>query len=220
MNARELIATDLPAIQPGATVESALATMEQFQLDSLPVVKGAEIVGMLPQRMLVNAPDELAAIPQKHDLIQTAIYEDHHLFEILKVAEDSQLDVLPVLNESNEYVGSINMQALAAPLSAMLGAHVPGGVIVLSVDVVQYSLSEISRLIESENTRIVSSFIEADSENPAQIKVTLKLNKPDLTRVVATLERFSYTIQSVYHDALPDSEDSERLDALFRYLQL
>ena len=83
-----------------------------------------------------------------------------------------------------------------------------------------YSLAEISRLIESNDCKILSSFLVTDETNPNYVKLTLKLSKTELTRIVATLERYNYTVLTQFHESDNINNDQERLDLLMKYLSM
>ena len=80
-----------------------------------------------------------------------------------------------------------------------------------------YSLAEIARLIESENTKILSCFLSSP-HGKESLELTLKLSREDLKHVIATLQRFGYEIKSSFYesDFLDDLKD--RYDALMKYL--
>jgi hypothetical protein len=84
----------------------------------------------------------------------------------------------------------------------------------------EYSLAEISRIIESENTKILSSFISTDPLDSSKIKVTLKVNKPELRYLKATLERFGYKILDQYQEEAEYSTEDERIGNLLRFLDI
>jgi len=90
--------------------------------------------------------------------------------------------------------------------------------LVLSVKVHDYSLAEIARLVESNEAKILTSYIENDELDPIYLRVVLRINQTDLTRVIATLERFGYVISNSFHQATSPTVDQERFDALMRYL--
>jgi hypothetical protein len=83
-----------------------------------------------------------------------------------------------------------------------------------------YQLSEISRLVESENTKILSSFITSDPLDDARIKLTLKLDKPELRHVKATLERFGYRIIDHYQEETGITSEEDRIGNLLRFLDI
>jgi DNA-binding MarR family transcriptional regulator len=93
-----------------------------------------------------------------------------------------------------------------------------GGILVIAVSVNDYSLSEISRLVESNQAKILSVIVESDPYSPQRLFVHLKINEKDLSRIVATLERFEYQVIEVHQTTNTISLDKERLDMLMKYL--
>ncbi|NJO00896.1 MAG: hypothetical protein HC880_03685 [Bacteroidia bacterium] len=88
------------------------------------------------------------------------------------------------------------------------------------IDTRDYSLTEISRLVESNNAKILSTHISRDKEDYTKLRVTLKINKIDLNRIVATFERFNYRIIAKFQSADNVEMDKERIDLLFKYLNI
>jgi len=81
-------------------------------------------------------------------------------------------------------------------------------------------LSEISRLIEAENTKILSCSLTNDLLDHSKIKLTLKLNRTEVAHIVATLERFGYKIIAKYQESPDTSNEQERIDLLLKYLEM
>ncbi|NJM24242.1 MAG: cbs domain containing protein, partial [Bacteroidia bacterium] len=76
------------------------------------------------------------------------------------------------------------------------------------------------RLVEENHGKILSSMLKEDPLDPGKIRLTLKIDQTDLSRTVATLERFSYKVIGRYQEAKPVGDDRERIDMLFRYLDI
>jgi seryl-tRNA(Sec) selenium transferase len=83
-----------------------------------------------------------------------------------------------------------------------------------------YSLAEISRHVESNDIKILSAFVVEDEQDSSMIKLTLKFNKTDLSRLVATFERYNYKIIAKFQETELLSNDKERLDMLLKYLSI
>jgi hypothetical protein len=96
----------------------------------------------------------------------------------------------------------------------------PGGILVLLMDERDYSLSEVSRLVESNDAKILSSYVCTDKTDATRIKLTIKINRNDLSRIIATFERFSYNIVAKFHHTQGNEDDKERIDLLLRYLNM
>jgi len=96
----------------------------------------------------------------------------------------------------------------------------PGGIIVLSMDLIDYSLAEISRYVEENNAKVISSLMVEDPMDKGKIKLTLKINQLELNRIIATLERFGYRVIGRYQEVKELSGEKEKIDMLLRYLDI
>ena len=94
-----------------------------------------------------------------------------------------------------------------------------GGIMVLELNRNDYSLSEISRLVESNNASILSSYISAHQDS-MKLEVTLKINVSDLKQIIATFERFDYTVARSYQESQYFGDLKDRYDSLMSYLNI
>jgi len=94
----------------------------------------------------------------------------------------------------------------------------PGGILVLELIERDYSLSQIAQIVESNNAKILSMYINSLSDS-TMLEVTLKLNTSELTSIIRTFERYNYDIKTwVTNNDSMDRFYSERFDLLMRYL--
>jgi acetoin utilization protein AcuB len=109
------------------------------------------------------------------------------------------------------------LPTLLSHFASSLSVQEPGAIIVLEMSVNDFVLSEIARIVESNDTKILSLFIHSEKDT-MQMQVHLKLNKKDVSALIQTFVRFNYTIMA-YFDANDDIDDlRKRYDALMKYL--
>ena len=112
------------------------------------------------------------------------------------------------------------MEDSIAAFADSLSIQSQGSVLIMSLNMTDYSLSEIARIIETENTKILSSFITSDPLDDSKIKLTLKLDKPELRHVKATLERFGFKILDHYQEETGVTGEEDRIGNLLRFLDI
>jgi CBS domain-containing protein len=217
-----LINPMIPPLRKSDSVNRALGWMEEFRITQLPIVENKKYLGIISEDTLIDLgnPDmEISEIePEFADVF---ISENKHFYDVFKIADENDLQVLAVVGEKDkEFKGAIAIRDTIDIFAKTYASHVAGGVLILSMGYYDYSLSQISRLIEENEAKIVSSFIETDPQDPTKIKLTLKINKEDLTRIIATLERFNYRIIAAYH-VEPDTDwGQDRINLLMKYLNM
>ena len=79
-------------------------------------------------------------------------------------------------------------------------------------------MSEIAQIVESDNAKILSSYIFSKIES-TEIEITLKINQLDLTRIMRSFQRYDYTIKASYQTKLNDNDVQWRYDVLMNYLK-
>jgi hypothetical protein len=220
MIAEELINHKIPPLKVTDTADQAKRWMEELRVPQLAVMEGQEYAGLVSEEQLFQQND-LSVLLRDVTLFGQDIYvlNFQHFYDILKVALDNNLQVVAVLDENHRFMGVITVDSTIAAF-AQSAVQDPGGIIVLSLKERDYSLTEISRLVESNDAKILSSYVCPDRSDPLKIKLTLKLNRNDISRVAATFERFDYRIIAKFQNAPDKDEDKERLDLLLKYLNM
>jgi CBS domain-containing protein len=221
MIAQELINQKIPPLKLTDTTQKAVRWMEEFKVSQLPVVEDGKFLGMLSEELVYDLDSYFGNVEQARLIHQTVhVSKTQHFYDVLRIAAQHSASMVPVLDESEKYVGVINLGDPATILSKLTGSHNPGGIIEISMSEKDYSLAEIARLIESNDTKILSAFIHSDEVNKENLRLTLKLNKIDLGRTIATLERFGYQISAQWHETDLADTDQERLGMLLKYLNI
>ena len=221
MQAYEFINNLIPPLKLSDKTGMALAWMEEIRTDTLPVVDKGVFLGMLREEMIfdLNNADILIADVMLDG--QTCwVYGDKHIYDVLKVSSEQDSNIVGVLGREQEYLGVVTMEDAISAFAESLSIQSQGSVLVLSLYMTDYSLSEISRIVESENTKVLSSFISSDPLDSAKIKLTLKLDQPELRHIKATLERFGYKILDHYQEESGISGEEDRIGNLLRFLDI
>ena len=221
MIAEELINQMIPPLKLSDTVQKAINWMEEFRIDHLPVVENQQYLGLISEEAILqssktNVPISTFSFEYKDIFVQ----QYQHFYDVIKIATENNIQIISVLNEFNKFLGIITVKDTVSAFAGMSAIQSPGGIIVLSLKEIDYSLSEISRLIESNDAKILSSYISTDELDISRLKLTLKLNKVDLSRIIATFERFNYKIIAQFQETELVSDDKERLDLLLKYLSM
>ncbi|HOY52029.1 MAG TPA: hypothetical protein PLX49_09695 [Prolixibacteraceae bacterium] len=130
------------------------------------------------------------------------------------------LEVIAVVDSSHNYLGAILLRDLSARLARLFSVTEPGGVLILRTTWNKYSTSQISQIIEGNDTRILSLFVSR-TEKSDLIEVTIKLDKVDLSAVIQTFTRYDYEIAAVYmDDSMLNDMYEDRLEQFLKYLNM
>ncbi|WP_338792363.1 CBS domain-containing protein [Bernardetia sp. MNP-M8] len=221
MVAADLINEMIPPLKSQDSVKKALNWMDAFRITQLPIVENNVYKGIITEDMLyeINNPDATidAIEPLYEDVF---VGEDQHFYDVMRLATDHNLRIIAVVDLSNIFVGVITVRDTLAAFARTFANQSAGAILVMSMNYRDYSLAHISRLIEENNTKILSSYVDTDPYDSNLIKLTLKLDKTELTPILATLERFEYRVIAKFQEN-PDADiQKERLDMFFRYFDI
>jgi acetoin utilization protein AcuB len=221
MIAEELINQMIPPLKLYDTVEKALRWMDEFRVNELPVVSNRKYLGLATETSLVELLDRSLTLKDVElEYLDVFVLQSQHFYDVMEAAIHNKIQVVPVLDEEQEYIGIITINDTLAAFGQMSALQGQGSILVLSMPERDYTLSQISRLIEEENVKVLSAYVSQDELDPYKIKLTLKLNTSDLSRIIATLERFGYRITAQFQDANSFDVGKDRLDMLFKYLDI
>lgn len=211
----------IPPLKATDDAHKAIVWMEEFRCIHMPVVENGKLLGFISEEIIMES-NNIEKKLKDFDLVgqNCFVHMSAHFYDILKVAADNKLQMVCVLDEEEIYTGVITVQDTLTSFAQTAAVQMPGAILVLSMNHNDYSLAEISRLIEENRARILSSILKEDPLDPGKIRLTLKLNELDLSRIVATLERFNYRVIGRYQETKPLGTEKERIDMLLRYLDI
>ena len=220
MIAKEIATYDILPLNVTDTCSFALNAMDENRVSHLPLVKERELLGLVTEFDLVNHTDQLDNIGNvKLSLPHAFISDYQHVFDVMQMMTEMNLSLLPVVDQRNLYSGVITLPNLVRFLTLNISVLNPGGIIVLEVAENNYSMAEISQIVESNDARIIGAFFTTRPDSTL-IDLTLKINITDLNPVIQTFERYHYTIKATFaeKDDLDDLKD--RYDSLLNYLSI
>jgi len=219
MIASDLINYMIPPLKINDEVRKAILWMEELRTTELPVVEKGEFLGFLSEDTILELNGSLPRVVD-YSLVgkKCRVDQSQHYYDVIKACDNSGLSMVAVTDKAGTYLGVIALEEVIQAFAMTSSIKSKGGIIVLSMPQIDYSLAEISRLVESDNGKILSSYLTDDPNDPLKVNLTLKINLEDLTRVQATFERFGYSIVAKFGADTESADEQERLDILMKYL--
>ena len=150
----------------------------------------------------------------------TFVYKNYHIYDVICLAAGSLLSVVPVLDRKNNFVGSITLTDILRHLDTLLCVDQPGGILVLEVNRIDYSLAEVAQIVEYNEARVLSCYVSGNRDSQ-QLQITLKINTLNVDPILDTFIRYGYTVKNSFVTG-EEEQDSlrERYGLLMKYLEL
>jgi len=220
MLAQELITDEIPPLKTSDTGLKALHWMDELKVTHLPIVNNQEFLGLISDTDILdlNTPEE-AIGNHKLSLIRPFVKADQHIYEVLRLVSSMKLSLIPVLSEEETYMGVITTNQLVQHFANMAALNDPGGIIVLELNVHDYTMTEIARIIESNDAKILSSYVSSHSDS-TKLELTLKINRSDLTGILQTFFRFNYNVKASFHQSEFMDDIKTRFDSFLNYINM
>lgn len=219
MIASNLVSQSVIPLKTSDIGRDALRLMSELHVRHLPIVNNEQLLGLISEENILSQDKEEAIGSYNLTLSHPYVKFNDHLYEMMRLMSEYGLTLIPVVNASNDYIGSVTMEDLLKKLSQTASFAEPGGVIVLEMNKNHYSLVEIAKLVEAENITILSSFVTSFPES-VLLEVTLKLNTQKLNHIKATLDRFGYNIKASFIEHHYEEVLQDRYDSLISYLNV
>lgn len=220
MIARNLITDEILPLKTSDTGKTALGWMDEYKVSHLPIVNNEAFLGLISEQEIYsyNNVDEPLG---NHELTlkNPFVNEHQHLYEVLKLVDELDLSVIPVLDDHSKYLGCITMRGLVEFLSGTYSVGNPGGLIVLEMSVKDYNLTEIANIIESNDAKVLSTFITSHKDS-TRLEVVIKINKIEIGAILQTFDRYGYFVKATYGEDEDQQDLKDRFDSLMNYLNI
>jgi predicted transcriptional regulator len=194
--------------------------MDTFKMSHLPVIENDIYIGVISEDELFDKEMFEEALSDFGVMRSPYVLSTQHVLDVLAIATHFSVPIVPVVNADRKYLGAITSQNLIDALAKITNVQSKGAVLVLEMGVHDYSLSEIARIVESENAKLISSYV-TEYEDSTRIDVTLVVNMAEISPVVKALERYGYKVNTFFSGSNKiDDFYRERYELLMDYMKI
>jgi len=218
MNIAEYILNDVTPLAITDEVKDAQLVFNQLTFSHIPILENGVYIGCLSETDSHCFEGDKSIGECRYSLEQFFVRVQTNWIDVLEAFAQNSTNVMPILNEDNKYVGYYELNDIINIFNDTPFLHELGSVLVVEKGTKDYSFSEISQIVESNNARLLGAFI-SKAENDI-IQVTLKLNNGSLNDIVQSFRRYSYNIVSEFAEDAYMQNLKERSEYLTKYLNI
>src|ERR1700761_1981137 len=220
MLAIELIANEILPVHTSDSIQKVVDRMVEFRVRHLPIVNEDQFLGLFAENDIGTETDYQTPIGALAlSLVNPYVLEDQHIYDVIRLFYERQLTVVPVLDAKQNYLGLITINALTDYFAQLTSVDQPGGIIVLEINNKNNSLAHMAQIVESDNAQVLSSYVRTYPDS-TRMEVTLKVNKQDISTIIATFLRYEYDIKATFNHTDDNDNSKDRYDSLMNYLNL
>ncbi len=144
-------------------------------------------------------------------------YETNWL-DILEMFAQQRTNIMPVLDSKGTYLGYYELEDVINFFNNTPFIREPGSVVIIEKGIQDYSFSEISQIVESNDGRIWGLFISKIENDVAQISI--KLGRANFNDILSTFRRYSYNVISSHQEDTFLKDLRKRSQYLEKYLNI
>ena len=215
----ELINNNIPRLKLQDTAGKALQLINDFRVTHLPVIADEKYLGLISEEDLQDADEKMPIELMQENFIDAAVHENEHFLTAVTCCNQYDTTVVPVVNKEKELVGVITSPDLLKALGNFAGTNEIGGIIVLEMERSQFAISEISRIVESNDATILHLNTTVHPET-GMLTVTIHANKKEIAAIVATFERYEYDVIYYFGNENFENEIHSNYRHLMNYLDI
>lgn len=220
MIAQDMISNLLPPLKTSDTGEKGLLWMHEFGVNHLPIVNNLQYLGLITEDDILDMSDlQLPIGNYDLSLQKPFVNQEVHVYEAIRMAIELKLTLVPVVDKEGNYVGVITQENIIKFFGTISSINEAGGIIQLELNKKEYALSEIGRIVESNNAVVLSAYVSTHTDSNL-LNVTLKVNVSDIRPIVAAFERYEYTVKAFFQETEYFDELKDNFDSLMNYLNI
>ncbi|KPM50062.1 CBS domain-containing protein [Jiulongibacter sediminis] len=216
MQITELIDANIPLLKHTDSADDALLFMGEEHLSQMVMLYNGEI-HIYEEEALMSFAQEmpLSEIPPKFTGI--FLQEHTHLLQAVDFLIKLDLKICPVVDEQEKFIGVIRSSDIFKSV-LIRQFEGEGSVIGLRVNHNDYSLSDISRIVEAEGLKIEQLYLE--DKDLTQYHFVIKFDKKEIINGIRSLKRYGYQVEKILGPDHDNTVDQHRYGLLMKYLEI
>lgn len=216
MYIKDYLSKDFPAFSLSDSIEEASELAKEFGYSHVFIKKSSVYLGALSQSFLEDSPEGTLESLMPH-FEKFAISEDSSIWDSVKLFHTFTTNVVPILNSEEVFLGYISVDDIFSEFSKYPIFSEAGAVLTVQTANMHYSMVEVAKIVESNNSKLYGCFITGIKEG--HIELTLKISQDNLTSIDETFERFGYTIINKFYMDQKEDLLKDRFGFFQKYLE-
>ncbi|MFC4218694.1 CBS domain-containing protein [Flagellimonas marina] len=218
MQIQNQIITTVPIYEVSETLKDAIQFFEETTYSHVAITENGTYLGLLSENDLACFEPDKKIEEFRYELENFFVTKETSWLDVLEMFSRNEANILPILDQNQIITGYYDLEDIVSVFIDTPFFKEPGGILVVSVGIKDYSFSEIAQIVESNNARLLGAFI-TNSENDI-VEITLKIGGQNLNEVAQTFRRYNYTIVFGNSDDQFLEDLKQRSDYLEKYLNV
>ena len=212
------ITNDYKALDSQETIFDAQDRLDEISFSHFPVVEEGVYIGCIIKDDLETFDGDKKVADYRFTLEPFFARTTMIWLDVLEVFAKNHTNLVPVLDENNQYKGYYEIEDIIKFFHETPFLKEQGGIIIVQKGILDYSMSQVAQIVESNNAKILGLFISNIVGN--KVEITVKISQSGLNDIIQTFRRYEYEIISEHQEDSYLNSLKERSDYLDKYLNI
>jgi len=217
MNLSELIINDIEPIDVNQNISLVQGVLNNLTYSHIPISEKGVFIGCLSENDMHCFESATLVGDYKYAIETFFVKLSTNWLDVLETFAQNEANIMPVMKE-NKYLGYYELKDIISLFDQTPFFYEAGAILIVQKGIKDYSFSEISQIVESNNAKLLGAFLSNFEENLAQI--TLKISSAGLSEIIQTFRRYGYEVIAGYEEDSYVQSLKERSDYLKKYLNI
>lgn len=209
---------DFKALNSQETITDVQDFFADVSYSHFSVVEEGVYIGCIAADDVDTFDSDKKIIDYKYALEGFFVRKNMIWLDVLEVFAKNHSNIVPVLDNENKYSGYYELEDIVRFFHETPFLKEQGGIIVIEKSMDDYSMSQITQIVESNNGKLLGLFISEVNSNKVQI--TIKIAMGGMNEIIQTFRRYNYEIMSDHQEDNYLNSLKERSDYLDKYLNI
>lgn len=219
MNITDYILNEIKPLKLKSSFADAIELFDNYPITHFPVIENDKLLGSFAEDDIhTTNENDHELVEHAHLLNSFFADEKATVLELLKIFADNDTNIIPVLNKNKDYIGYYDLRDVLDVFSTSPFMIEESETLIVEKLENDYSMSEISQIIESNSAKLLGCYISEKKNDFVQI--TLKIVSSDIHEIMHTFRRYEYKIISMHDNDIYLEDLKNRSEYLQKYLEM
>jgi len=215
---KNYITNDYKPIHSQEMIGAVKDFFEELNFSHFPIIEEEIFIGSIAADDIETFDNDKKISDYKYALEHFFARTNMIWLDVLEVFSKNHTNLVPILDENNKYVGYYEIEDVFKFFQETTFLKEQGALLIVKKTITDYSMSQITQIIESNNGKILGLFISNTDAN--SVEVTIKINVGAINEIIQTFRRYNYEIISEHNEDNYINNLKERSDYLDKYLNI
>ncbi|OBX23845.1 MULTISPECIES: CBS domain-containing protein [Bizionia] len=219
MNLNEFVINDIKPLVNTDKIGDLQMLFNQLTYSHIPIQTADGLyLGCMSETDVYCFEKQEVIADQLHAIEGFFVRDNTNWLDVLEAFAQNSTNIMPILDRNNTYIGYYELNDVIGLFNETPFFAEAGGILIIEKGLIDYSFSEISQIVESNDGKLLGAFI-SKIEND-MIQITLKVGNTGLNDIMQTFRRYSYNVISGHEEDSYLESLKDRSAYLNKYLNI